>query len=639
MTLRRAVLLLLCSAGSAAAQPDAWSGSLDLRNRWVTDVGGSSQAYRSVVNLGEGPRLFDGDLHFSRPGARWADDAYLTLNSWGGDPYNTARFGAEKKGLYDLRADYRNIAYFNNLPSFANPLLDSGVTLSQRAYDINRRQFDVDLHLWPGSRWSPFANLSRSSGDGRGVTTFVSDADEFAVNADIEDRLLTARAGLAASGRRWSATVEQGVSDLADSQAVYWNGASNPGNRRTPFVGRDLALDRLSQRYAVDGSGLFSRAIVQAQPWSRLSVTGQFLYSQPKIDATQQSDAEGQLVYLPYLASYSLLSEQSVSQAGRPRPSGNWSTELRVNRRVRIVQSWYTDRFHVAGSAALTQLLNITPELAVEDASAQRLELRHSQNQTDLLFEPERRFTIRAGHRYAWGEAVTTPPEFDLRLEPKTHATMRRHAALASAAARLLEGRLRMGAQAEYSPGSRAYFRGALDRYQREKLHASFRLPASLTLQGSFTNFRNRNDDPEIDLETDSRQFSAGFSWTPPGSRDVSVLADYTRSSLSSRILTVQLPFFGTGFANYRDDGHAGSLYFQSVLARGARLKAGGALFIGSGSRPTRFYTPQVEFDGRVSERVRWVGEWKWYGFSERIYPLENFRAHTVSAGLRVSFD
>jgi hypothetical protein len=636
MTLHRALLLLLCSAGSAAAQSDVWSGSLDLRNRWVTDVSGSSQTYRSVVNLGEGPRLFDADLLFSRPGARWADDAFLTLNSWGGDPYNTARFGAEKKGLYDLRMDYRNIAYFNNLPSFANPLLDSGVTLSQRAYDINRRQFDVALHLWPGRRWSPFANLSRSSGDGRGVTIFVSDADEFAVDADIEDRLLTARAGLTASGKRWSVTAEQGASDFTDSQAVYWNGDTNPGNRRTPFVGRDLALNQLLQQYAVDGSGLFSRAIVQAQPWSRLSLTGQFLYSQPKIDVTQRSEAEGQLVHLPFLAPYSLFTEQSVAQASRPRPSANWSTELRLNRRVRIIQSWYTDRLHVAASAAVTQLFNIAPELVIEDVSAPRLAVSYSRNQTDLVFEPDPRFSIRAGHRYVWGEAQTTAPEFDLRLEPKAQAALRRHVGLASAAARLLEGRLRVGLQAEYSPGSQAYFRTALDRYRRVKLRASYRLFPTLTLLSSLTHFRNRNDDPEIDLETESRQFSAGFSWAPQGS-DFSVVADYTRSSLTSRILAIQLPFFGTDFANYQDEGHAGSLYLQTAAARGTRLKAGGSLFVGSGSRPTRFYTPQVELDGRLSERIRWVGEWKWYGFGEKLYPVEDFRTHTVSAGVRFS--
>ena len=66
-------------------------------------------------------------------------------------------------------------------------------------------------------------------------------------------------------------------------------------------------------------------------------------------------------------------------------------------------------------------------------------------------------------------------------------------------------------------------------------------------------------------------------------------------------------------------------------------MKAGGSLFVSSGSRPTRFYTPHVELDGRLGERLRWVGEWKWYGFSETIFALESFRTHTISAGLRFS--
>jgi hypothetical protein len=111
---------------------------------------------------------------------------------------------------------------------------------------------------------------------------------------------------------------------------------------------------------------------------------------------------------------------------------------LRLNRRLGVIQSWYTDRLHVSGSATVTQLFNTVPQLAIEDGSARRLELRYSQNQTDLVFEPERRFSIRAGHRYAWGEAQTSAPDFDLRLEPKTQAAMTAMV-LASAAARLLQ--------------------------------------------------------------------------------------------------------------------------------------------------------------------------------------------------------
>ena len=74
-----------------------------------------------------------------------------------------------------------------------------------------------------------------------------------------------------------------------------------------------------------------------------------------------------------------------------------------------------------------------------------------------------------------------------------------------------------------------------------------------------------------------------------------------------------------------------------SGLAYGARLKVGGALFVGSGSRPTSFYNPQLELEGGVTERIRWVGEWQRYSFSESLWPTEDFRSSTISVGLRLS--
>ena len=120
------------SAGSAG---EHWSGFADVRNRFVTDVGGDSQVYRSIVNLGEGPRLYEGEMRFVRPGGRWLDELSLSGDALGGDPSSGALLQAHRAEQYDLRLHYRNFAYFNNLPSFANPLLNEGLLLSQRALD------------------------------------------------------------------------------------------------------------------------------------------------------------------------------------------------------------------------------------------------------------------------------------------------------------------------------------------------------------------------------------------------------------------------------------------------------------------------------------------------------------------------
>ena len=111
-------------AGAPSPVPatEQWlTGSVDLGYRWLTNVGGNFQSYRSVINLGEGPKLFGLDFTVQDPKKRLFDRLDARGSGWGGDPYNTAHVDARKSGLYDFNFDYRNIAYFNALPSFANP--------------------------------------------------------------------------------------------------------------------------------------------------------------------------------------------------------------------------------------------------------------------------------------------------------------------------------------------------------------------------------------------------------------------------------------------------------------------------------------------------------------------------------------
>ena len=101
-------------AASPAPSTEQWfTGSFDFGYRWVDDVRGSFPTYRSVVNLGEGPKLTGLDFTITDPKNRLFDRIDARANAWGGDPYNTAHVKSRKRGIYDLTVDYRNIAYFN----------------------------------------------------------------------------------------------------------------------------------------------------------------------------------------------------------------------------------------------------------------------------------------------------------------------------------------------------------------------------------------------------------------------------------------------------------------------------------------------------------------------------------------------
>src|SRR3954465_15440329 len=122
---------------SAAAEPPApdterlLTGSIDVGYRWRTDPGGNQNVYRSVVDLGQGPKLLDADFSFLDPKHRWFDRIDTRAANWGDDPYTTLSVAAYKKRTYDFTSSYKNIAYFNAIPSFANPLLDRRVLTSE----------------------------------------------------------------------------------------------------------------------------------------------------------------------------------------------------------------------------------------------------------------------------------------------------------------------------------------------------------------------------------------------------------------------------------------------------------------------------------------------------------------------------
>ena len=87
------------------------TGTLDVGYRWNVGLRGSEDLYRSLVNLGEGPRLLGANLTMSSPlgAGKYVDRIQLNASAWGGDPYNTLRLFAEKSGVYQFSFDYRKV--------------------------------------------------------------------------------------------------------------------------------------------------------------------------------------------------------------------------------------------------------------------------------------------------------------------------------------------------------------------------------------------------------------------------------------------------------------------------------------------------------------------------------------------------
>lgn len=644
--MKRIAAVALCCCALASAQDgstgggEGLSGSVDVRHRFVVRSGGFDDVYRSIVNLGEGPRLDGADLRFQPSSDRYADELTLSAGGWGGDPYTHANFSAGRRGLYEFRLNYGSFAYFNNLPSFANPLLSEGLLLSQRKLDVARRNLDLRLDLKPQATVSPYVAYSRSASDGRGVTNYVSDANEFPVATDFDDAINTVRAGVELRAGRWSAILEQGRTSFSDDQSAGFNDGANRGNRREPVLGGAVLLDQLQQRYRARGAGLFQRAIVQGNPTKWLGVTGQLLHSRPSLDVSQDLDAEGRFASFALFSPFTSQTESSLADASRPRTNASWTTEIRPTQRLRIQQSWFTDRYHVSSATSLTQLLNTSPEFLTDVAVSDRLELDFSRHQVDVLYDVGSKVTLRGGHRYEWGQGSLRASSLAWGTQSETgrsQGDLRRHVGLAGAAVRVLDGRLRLNADFEASPGDKTFFRTGLMDYRKGRGQARYRLRSNLSLTGSMSFLNNRNDDPAIDLEYDRRETGLSLSWTPAGG-PLRVVADYSHVRIESDIQGVDLPFFGTELLSYRDHGNHGGAFVELNLPQDLALEFGGSYSVTSGSRPTRYYQPRAGAAGALAKSIRWKAEWRWYGFRERLFDLEAFRTHVISAGFERTF-
>ena len=610
----------------AAAEPttESWvAGSIDFGYRWRTQVGGSFDSYRSVVDLGSGPKLLGADFVILNPSKRLFDRIDVRAANWGDDPYSTLHLRASKSRRYEFSADYRNMAYFNALPSFGNPLLNRGSLLNERSFDIRRRLASMQLDLRPGSTIIPYLAYERSSGSGRGVTTFVSDANEYAVPNILHDSNDTYRAGVRMELLRFHATAEMGRTAFSDRQQIFEASAPNLGNRRTTYLGQRLFLGELQQSYDVDGGGVFTKFAVTSNPLPWLDVFAHVLYSAPDTDTKYQQSNSGNFALSN--AALFLTSQQFALSSGArmPHTAGSAGAEIRPGSRARVLLSYLTDRIENSGTSTFNSLLRNT----------------YSQADVDLIVDLTRQVILRGGYRYAWGDSssVITP---QVGLPGAESADLRRHVGKGGVTYHPA-ARLAVSADVEAAISSRVYFRTSLHDYQRLKTRARYQATSTLAIAADMAFLNNQNPAPGLAYDFLSRSGSMSVLWTPAFAQGIFLQAIYSRSTLRSDTSYIAPQFFERERSFYRDNTHTVDGSIDLALPRyggkAARLSFGGSFYWSSGSRPTRHYQPLGNLTAPLTKTLTWTAEWRYHGFGESIYGFEAFRTHIFTSGIRVS--
>ncbi|MFB3829242.1 MAG: hypothetical protein ACE15B_20915 [Bryobacteraceae bacterium] len=619
-----------------AGEP-GFSGTVDFGYRF-TGIAGNENVYRSVVDYDEGPRLFGADFTINSASRRLFDRIDARTFGWGGDPHTGAYVSARKLNAYDFRADYRSIAYYSFLPSFANPFRDLGIAATERAFDTRRRFSDISLDLFPGKRIVPYVAFGRNSWFGRGITTFVAGGNEYPVLNEPRSELSDFRAGVRFEMNRWHLTLEQGGTTFRDDQTVSTSDR-NLGNRTTPFLRQTLALNNVREAYGVRGDSIYTRIMAGASPFPWMNLFGQFLFSQPKTETRFDLSAAGNFVLMSPLLFYNTQSDLFTGSAKMPHSSGNAGAEIRVHRRLRVTESWLTDRLHNASTALLAETLLLSGGAArplTPLFQPGRLVMNYNHQEVNLLFDLTSRITLRGGHRYVWGNAGAPPSG----LTPGGEiGEMKRHVALAGGGFRT---RLfSVHADFEGASSGRAYFRTSLADYRRGRVRGTFQPWTSLGFSANLSVLSNHNPAAGSRYDYLWRENTVTATWTPNAAKRFSVLAEYSRYTMRSDIDYLEPETLTPARSLYRENAHTATTLVDFSLpqygGQTGKLTVGGSLFSSGGSRPTRFYQPQARVALPLMPHVAWTMEWRYYGFGEQFYRFEGFRSHLFMIGLRFS--
>ena len=495
-------------------ETDWLSGYVDVGYRWVTGPGGNFQEYRSVVNLGEGPKLFGADFTIQDPKKRLFDVLTVRGIGWGGDPYTTAFVEARKQKLYDFRFDYRNIALFDAVPSFANP--NSPLGFDEQTFDTRRRDASFELDLFPASRIVPYLAYDRYSGGGNGIDDWVVGAgNNFPVPFLTHDLTHNYRGGVHFELNRFHLTLEQGGSTFLENDSTNVTGqfpGDNPSSGDT--------LTSLQQAYGIRGSSIYTKALLTANPFKWINFYGQFLYSEPKNTVNYTELSGGSFVNFATLMQYGAEYGLSTGNVVQPHIGGLGGFQMYLGKRVRVIETVTFNREHDSAFSSFdTQFLQslTTPSLLSASLTlANPFQVVNNQEtETDLYYDVTKYLTLRGGFRYMWGNATVVASTLS-ETGPFTTGSLSRIVGIGGGILRLGQ-KLRVTADYEGSSSDDIYFRTSLNDYSKGRVMAKYQATNSLMFTANFQVLSNQNPSPHRPTRFSRPRQFAGLLLDPQG--------------------------------------------------------------------------------------------------------------------------
>ena len=614
-----------------------WDGhsEVEVGYRWVSDIAGNSDMYRSMINLGDGIKLLRSNLSLrSNYGSSGLFDRLdLVVDSWGGDPYSILRMNLGRSDLYEFRADYRNLNYYNYIPTFSNPLLASGNLLGQHSLNVTNRMVDLELKLFPNGKVRPYAGYSRNSGDGPGFTTYGVTGNEFLLANRRQYTSDDYRGGVELRFTRTSLTLEQGYRFLRNDTGVGFSGDSS-GNNERPFLGEDVTLQSLDRAYHERTGMPFSKVLAVFAPVPSLVVTGRYIYSMADAESDFSQIASGNLMSLEDSLLYQTSADSFDTRAKRPSHTTGLIAEFTPFSRLALRDHFDARSYHISGSALLSTDYFRARSLSgssgpLQDEQVERLEdtfLAYDQrsNLAEVEFDLGRGWIARGGYRYSSVETVLE----DSASDGSERGRLIQNAGIAGFSYRHGQ-RVSLSLDYENAGSDQALMRTDLFDYDQFRFHWRARITNSLSTDGKIAFLRNRNEASEVDLDSHNRNYAFALNYERADRFSLSL--DYSRLNLYSNLAILLPHTLDSARSLFDERTHGVGASAGLVFYRGSRLDFGYRAIFSTGSFPLNYHMPSAGLSVPLGERLVWRTGWQYYGYNEKGQSLQDYHGHLLT--------
>ncbi len=288
-------LLGLALPNLEAANASSWKGFFLFGYRLV-DTSGAEYKYKEDVNLEKGARLFNFSLSYTPEGngAKIIDNLNISLQNFGGDPFETFTLQARKTGRFSFEYQRKKAAYFyHDLHQAAGSLYDP------YTFDFDRRSDAGELRLTLSRQLDLTLGYERFTRKGNTTPTLDINRVEFEMEKPLDEDSRVGSITLNFHTRPFSLVIDEKIHDFKTTNSLFLPGYAEAG----PYSPYPTSLSYYSLSQPYDFRSYTHSLRFNFRPFSSLLLSGSARLINLDLNLDYQEKAEG-VDYLGWLFAY-----------------------------------------------------------------------------------------------------------------------------------------------------------------------------------------------------------------------------------------------------------------------------------------------------------------------------------------------